>query len=191
MASLGLDALMNVVIPGSILFIAVTLAINTLCPDIKVADRLNSITEWQAALLALVASTFFGALMQSFSGFVEERILDPICARRVRSKDFYGEWDRYIDSLEHDENPYVARIAHMFYFELRGGLAAILLGISLLIWGDTSWKQLGAPTVAVGVLLVLVGSYTHYWLALFRKRRFETPVSSPTRTVDSAADRSR
>ena len=113
-----------------------------------------------------------------FSGFIEEKILDRVSAWQTGSKDFYGEWDRYIDSLEKGDNPYVSRMAHMFYFELRGGLAAVLLGTSLLIWGDASWKGLGGPTLALGIVLVLVSSYTHYWLALFRKRRFEVPHRS-------------
>ena len=68
MASLGLEALLNVAIPGLMLFIATTLAVSAIFPGINIRGHLQGIHEWQGVLLALIGSTFFGALIQSFFG---------------------------------------------------------------------------------------------------------------------------
>ncbi len=84
MQNLGFETLVTVLIPGLLIFTALALLGDFANPELgltEVAQRLAAV-EWQASLLALVASAFLGALLASTLGFVEAYVLEPFNAWR-------------------------------------------------------------------------------------------------------------
>lgn len=175
MQNLGFETLSTVLVPGLILFVAFCLAIDMANPELQltlVANKLAGV-EWQASLLALVASTFLGALLASLLGFAEGYILEPLNARRVGCSDPEAEWDAYVDSLEGAHNSYISRIVFFYFFEFRAGSAALILGPVLLCWSPTAaYPVIGVVTFLTGAYLVFAAVHDHHSLTEFRHRRF-------------------
>ena len=180
MSSLGFNRLIGVLLPGFLASVAVWLLVDRFLPDGSARTALEALltSEWRFGFAALFASALIGSLLRSLLGFVEAGWIDVRTARKlnISEKQFDEEWDRYVDSLDTAQNPYIGNLALAFFFESRGGLAAVMLGAAFGVrTGSLAGWIAGLIVVAVGAAAFLAGLRTHRALAEYRHRKFANP----------------
>jgi hypothetical protein len=177
MASLGFNRLIDVLLPGFLAAVAVWLLADRFLSDGPVRRALHQLleSEWRFAFAALLASALMGSLLRSLLGLIEAIWIDPRSARKlsIPTAEFDEEWDGYVDSLDSTQNPYISNLALAFFFESRGGVATIALGLSVGVWMATSAGWMAGVTISIaGLAMFLAALRTHRALAEYRHRKF-------------------
>ena len=182
MQNLGPQFLTGVLLPGSVVFAASWLLLDSLAPTSLAYSWLIELVarDISFGLVTLVGSSLFGEILSSLMGHFENRFFDPKAAKNleISEKLYREEWYCYVDGLSKNEkgNSYLSQQASLFYFEIRTAAAFLLLTCAVLVKFDWSLMVLG-PFLLFCVLSYLAYE-THYLLADWRDRLFRKQAAA-------------
>ena len=128
----GFEVLVTYLLPGILATIAVFIWHGVGMNEARTIISWAQEAQFLASFVMLSLFTLFGALIASLQAILESRFLDrltPWLMKKDHDK-FDEEWDYYINNLPN--NSYISRVVLFFQFETRLGLAAIILGVTLL-----------------------------------------------------------
>lgn len=174
MQSFGFNTFISILLPGVVVSTAVYLLLRTFLPGTEFCMWLES-TQSQEFLftgILVTSSSFFGALLGSFLGHIEWKILDRRAAKNLELKreNYDEQWRLYIKSLSINTNPYVSGKALTFYFESRTAISFLVLALSLFIVPGYLW--LGVLFLLLSFFMLFLAKETHYLLAYIRNEQF-------------------
>lgn len=179
MTSLTYEAIATLFTPGAMIFLGAWAILDRFSPDGRTARFLMRAVEaeWRFTMLFFLVSLFLGSLLASALSHLEGRVLDPLCAKRLKidAAQYEREWYRYVDSLrEETRNPYLSRLVLFFFFEYRTGAAGVLLAIALLSSAtDRAARMVCIIGIVLSIALIISGATAHHELAKYRHRKFE------------------
>jgi len=192
----GYEPLISILLPGSILFASAWLLVDRFLPGTAMGAFFSTVSasEWQFGVVILFGSALLGTLLSSLTDLLEWKRLDARTAKRLDiEQDLYDEeWYCYVESLKGDTNSYLTRKAVFYYFEMRAGIALIVLAAAWATRLETRTPKIAfgvACLVCAGVLLFL-SSETHHLLGWWRHRLYEVQATENLkRKVADDADR--
>lgn len=164
----GFEVLVTFLLPGILATLAVFVWHGVDAEQAKVILGWAQDSQFLASFLLLSSFTLLGALIASIQALLESLFLDRLTSSRMKkaSGQFDTEWYFFIRHLP--ENSYVSRVVLFFQFETRLGLAALILGISLLGLSVIH----GVIFTLLGVVFYWIGSLHHTELGLLRETYF-------------------
>ena len=175
MQNLGYQFLISVLLPGSVVFASIWIALAEVAPQSRIYLWTTRIAESDVSLttVLLLGSALLGGILSSLMERIELHILDSTAAEYLQiDRELYDEeWECYVESLSDKQNPYVARKATYFFFEIRVGAALAIASAVSVVISPCTWISYVPLMVAVGMLLL--ARQTHSLLASWRHRLFE------------------
>ena len=193
MQSFGYETLISILLPGFTLLGAAWLLVARFAP----ASMLNALftrtatSEWQFSLFVILGSALLGSLLASVLELVEWRIFDRWTAKRLGiDPDLYDEeWYWHVETLADRSNPYLDRKTVYFFFELRAGVAILLLSVvGLVVSARTPTTYvLTAAGLGSAFVLLYIAAQTHTLLAFWRDRNFQQTAGKPLTQDRSSA----
>ncbi len=172
--TLGLEALLTILLPGAMLTGCAALLVSAFAPSIVDASLVQVVMsrEWLASIVILLTSALLGSLVSALVILIEERVLDPRAAEAIGSSDVEYEhhWHAYLMSESLMANPFLKRLAHAYYVQMRLGISGYFLTIALAM--VTHSKELWLLSLIgclLFLLLIVAGISSHKGLAVYRK----------------------
>ena len=164
----GFEVLVTYLLPGILATMAVLVWHGVGISEAKAIFQWAQEAQFLASFLLLSAFTLFGALIASLQTVLESVLLDWLTPSRMSKTraQFDSEWEYFIQNLPN--NSYVSRVVLYLQFETRLGLAAFILGVSLLSISIAH----GVIFIVLGLVFYWIGSLHHTELGVIRETYF-------------------